>query len=96
MAEWHPNLPDLVPRLPDDHPGAPRGAGAAISSGPNSTPEGYARCKKQAQEAIRSVTDAIVAADEASAEKGERIFAQCGTKHPLIWPPRQTPFQTPS
>jgi hypothetical protein len=71
LVEWEPNLPSLVARLPDDHPGAVRGPAPQSVSGPNSTPEGYARCKKLAQEAIRSVTDAIVEANDASAEKGE-------------------------
>ncbi len=72
LSTWEPNLPSIVPRLPDDHPGAPEALPkSSANAGPNSTAEGYARCKRVAQEAIRNVTDAIVAANEASADKCE-------------------------
>lgn len=67
LCQWTPHLDRVIPAVPPDHPGARKGT-VAVREG--ATQEDFYRAKKTAEEAIRSVTDALIAEEDRAAQTG--------------------------
>jgi hypothetical protein len=67
LSHWTPHLDRVIPAVPPDHEGARSGT-VAVREG--ATQEEFQRAKKTAEEAIRSVTDALIAEEDRAAQTG--------------------------
>lgn len=68
LRHYTPNLPSVIPAVPPSHPGADS-RNVAVRQDAN--PESYARAKKVAEEAIKGVTEALIAEEERAGQMGK-------------------------
>ncbi|KAI5452983.1 RNA polymerase II transcription factor B subunit 1 [Naganishia albida] len=81
LSHWTPHLDRVIPAVPPGHPGANSGTVAVRE---DATQDGYQRAKKTAEEAIRSVADALISEEERAAQTEpipDGIMSQASTCH---------------
>ncbi|KAJ9117584.1 hypothetical protein QFC22_004434 [Naganishia vaughanmartiniae] len=81
LHQFTPNLASVIPAVPPSHPGAKNGDMAVRE---DASQEEYGRAKKVAEEAIKGVTEALIAEEERAGQMEpipEYIMAQVSTCH---------------